>query len=397
MSKKILFVDDEPQILKALKRSFIDTEFVVFTANSGAEALEFMETTAVDMVISDMRMPHMDGYELLKRIKEKDENIVRIMLSGYTDEKIVYKALLNNLAKSYLFKPWNNTELIQMIQHIFQIKEILNEPKLNELIVHQDDLPTPKDTYQKLNLLIANDASSEEIGHVIEMDQAVCSKVLRISNSAFYGIKTSSIKQAITYIGLNNVKDIVLSCSIFENLKLSHELLEYRNMLWQHSSATSYYLSAIYLKLLNAKVPPEAFAVGILHDIGKVVILQNFPDVALKTFTAIKSGYFHEGTQIEKEHLGFTHETLGGLLLEWWDFPFALVESAMYHHEPEHTSIINRTLISVLYIADQYALKRHGYLKEIQIPLSILEYLGLNLDVMDHFMTQLDHQSISYD
>lgn len=397
MSQKILFVDDEPQILKALKRSFIDTEFTILLANSGEEALEILETETVDMVISDMRMPYMDGYELLRRIKEKNENIIRIMLSGYTDEKIVYKALLNNLAKSYLFKPWNNAELIQMIQHIFKVKEILNEPKLNELVVHQEDLPTPKDTYHKLNLLIAKDASSEEIGHVIEADQSVCSKVLRISNSAFYGIKTTSIKQAITYIGLNNVKDIVLSCSIFENLKLPHELHEYRDMLWQHSSTTSYYLSAIYLKLLNSKVPPEAFAVGILHDIGKVVILQNFPEVALKTFQSIKQGNFHEGTAIELEMLGFTHETLGGLLLEWWDFPFSLVESAMYHHHPENTSSLNRTLINALFIADQYALKKHGYLNDIQIPITVLEQLGLSLDVVEHFMSPLTHQTVSFD
>lgn len=395
MQKTILFVDDEPQILKALKRSFIDTDYEILIANSGSEALNIVASTPVDLVISDMRMPQMDGYELLKRIKDYNKDIIRIILSGYTDEKIVYKALLNNLAKSYLFKPWNNDELIQMIHHIFEIGTMLEDSHLSELVQNQEDLPTPKATYGQLISLIEGDASTDEISKVIEADQAICSRVLRISNSAFYGIKTSSIKQAITYIGLNNIKDIVLSCAIFENLKLPKTLEAYRNLLWRHASATSYYMSALYAKVLNQKMPIEAFTIGILHDLGKVVILQKYPEVALQLYEQMH--HYQEATtrELELTQLGFNHEKLGGLLLEWWDFPFAIVEAALYHHDPLSPKIINRTLIQALSIADECALAKTGIKSKPHFNLEVLDALGISYNDMDKFYQSTDFQLVS--
>lgn len=396
MSKTILFVDDEPQILKALKRSFIDTNFQIRLANSGQEALDIIKSEPIDMVVSDMRMPHMDGYELLRQVKDYDNSIVRIILSGYTDEKIVYKALLSNLAKSYLFKPWNNDDLNQMIQHVFEVKEILNNPTLADLILKQEDLPAPKTTYMQLSKLIEQDASSEEISHVIEVDQSVSSKVLRISNSAFYGIKTSSIKQAITYIGLNNVKDIVLSCSIFENLKVPPSLISYRDYLWKHTTVTSFYMSGLYAKVLNSKMPVEAFTAGILHDLGKMVVIQMYPEVAEKTYAAILNKDPQEGIAIEEEILGFNHQILGGMLLEWWDFPFAIVEAALFHHQPLNAKIVHKTLVAALHIADQYSQKYLGQIDNVKIDLELLDALQINLNDLEHHMNSLKPEVTNY-
>ena len=87
--KKVLLVDDEVQILKALIRVFIDCEYDVFTAENGKDALEILERQEVDLIISDMRMPDIDGYELLSRVKELYPNIIRIILSGFSDERII--------------------------------------------------------------------------------------------------------------------------------------------------------------------------------------------------------------------------------------------------------------------------------------------------------------------
>lgn len=396
MTKTILFVDDEPQILKALRRSFIDSNFAIRLANSGLEALEIIKNEHIDMVISDMRMPQMDGYELLKQVKALDDSIVRIILSGYTDEKIVYKALLNNLAKSYLFKPWNNDDLNQMIGHVFEVKSMLSNPALTDLILKQEDLPAPRSTYFQLVKLIEKDASSEEISHIIEMDQSISSKVLRISNSAFYGIKTSSIKQAITYIGLNNIKDIVLSCSIFENLKINKELIAYRNELWRHTTLSSFYISALYAKVLNSKMPVEAFTAGILHDIGKMVLIQIYPEVAGKAYQALLRKEPDDALEIETSDLGFNHQMLGGFLLEWWDFPFAIVEATLFHHEPLNPSIVNKTLVGALHIADQYALKYMGFIDHIRVDLNLLDQLKINFTEMDYVLSHLQPETSHY-
>ena len=113
--KKILFVDDEKQILRALRRLFMNRDYDVHFAQSGSEALEIMKTEDIDLLVSDIRMPVMDGLELLRQAKEKSPLTLRVALSGYTDNKRIYSALEDNLAKLYLFKPWDNKELLTQI------------------------------------------------------------------------------------------------------------------------------------------------------------------------------------------------------------------------------------------------------------------------------------------
>ena len=283
-----------------------------------------------------------------------------------------------------------------MISHVFEVKELLSNPALTELILKQEDLPAPRSTYYQLLKLIEKDASSEEISHIIEVDQSVSSKVLRISNSAFYGIKTSSIKQAITYIGLNNIKDIVLSCSIFENLKLPKELVDYRNELWRHTTLTSFYMSALYAKVLNSKMPVEAFTAGILHDIGKMVLIQIYPEIAQKAYAALQRNAPDDILSIEEAELGFNHQLLGGLLLEWWDFPFAIVEATLFHHSPLNPKIVNKNLVGALHIADQYALKHMGVLDHVHVDLNLLDSLQINFNEMDFILSQLHPEVSNY-
>ena len=123
--KRILFVDDEPLILKSITRVFIETDYDLLTARGGKEALNLLENNEVNLVISDMRMPCMDGYELLSKVKMLYPNIIRIILSGYSDEKIVLNALEKNIAKIYIFKPWDNDRLLEIINELFHTKNAL--------------------------------------------------------------------------------------------------------------------------------------------------------------------------------------------------------------------------------------------------------------------------------
>ena len=93
MLKTILFVDDESQILRAITRIFMDTEYEIITVESGKEALDILENQKVDVIVSDMKMPNMTGYELLSQVKKRFPSMVRIILSGFSDERIVFDAL----------------------------------------------------------------------------------------------------------------------------------------------------------------------------------------------------------------------------------------------------------------------------------------------------------------
>lgn len=116
MNRSILFVDDEKQILKAIRREFMETDYNTFFANDAEEALDIIDNNKIDLIVTDMRMPVMDGYELLKQVRAKYPQIKRIALSGYADENLMKDSLENGLAELYIFKPWDRKEIVSSIE-----------------------------------------------------------------------------------------------------------------------------------------------------------------------------------------------------------------------------------------------------------------------------------------
>jgi CheY-like chemotaxis protein len=126
----ILVVDDEPSIQRALKRSFFDFPYSVFTASSGQEALELLENKSIDLILSDFKMPGMDGAEFLKRVKEKHPEIIRIMISGYIDKDKLMESLFHFNVVSLFPKPWQEETLHNEIQKCLALKESVKDAKL---------------------------------------------------------------------------------------------------------------------------------------------------------------------------------------------------------------------------------------------------------------------------
>lgn len=108
MNKKptVLFVDDEKQILTSLRRGLIDEPYVQLFALSGEEAIEILENKEVHVIVTDMRMPEMNGLELLKIVKEKHPDIIRMVLSGYTQVTTLLTAINQGEIFKYITKPW---------------------------------------------------------------------------------------------------------------------------------------------------------------------------------------------------------------------------------------------------------------------------------------------------
>ncbi len=110
MSYKIIVVDDEPANLRLLERLFRH-DYEVITAESGEEALRLLSDHDAALVITDQRMPNMTGVELLKRTADIRPQMVRIILTGYTDVETLVEAINSGLVYKYVTKPWNNEEL----------------------------------------------------------------------------------------------------------------------------------------------------------------------------------------------------------------------------------------------------------------------------------------------
>jgi len=126
----LLFVDDEPSILSALRRLMRKTPYECLFANSGKEALEILENSSVDVVISDMKMPEMSGDQLLAEVAKHYPETVRIVLSGYSEEKMVMAAINEGRIWGFIHKPWNETELRQAIEQAVFTQQVVAERSL---------------------------------------------------------------------------------------------------------------------------------------------------------------------------------------------------------------------------------------------------------------------------
>ncbi len=387
MDNRVMFVDDEKFILSSLKRLFKNAEFSTVFMNSGKEALEYLEENKVDLVISDIRMPEMDGFEFLSKVKEKYHETGRIALSGFSDNKIIYRLLNENIAKLYLFKPWDNEELKATVKRILQMEQTLLDSNLLELIGELDELPALPDIYTKISTLIKEEASVEKITTLIEEDQAIASKILRIANSAFYGKKTGTISQAVMLIGLNNLKNLILTNSMFDKTTGNMKAIE---RLWKHTVSTNIITHLIYEECLDKAVPQEYSSAGLLHDIGKVVLYLYFSDsYALLNEHSEESGKLLE--ELEMEHYGVTHQELGAYLLNWWELPFTYVEVAMHHHRPFDERVISKELVSVIYLASHYSSQLETGLIHNEEEQDVLNTLGIKVEQIDEILLKLNN------
>jgi diguanylate cyclase (GGDEF)-like protein/PAS domain S-box-containing protein len=116
----MLLVDDEQNILNALRRLFRREGYRIITASSGAEALELLAVNPVQVIISDQRMPEMSGVEFLSKVKELYPQTVRMVLSGYSDLSAVTGAINKGAIWKYISKPWDDESLVQEVRSAFR-------------------------------------------------------------------------------------------------------------------------------------------------------------------------------------------------------------------------------------------------------------------------------------
>lgn len=396
MTHTILFVDDEQQILKSFRRVFAETAYTVLLASDGEAALQLLSENEVDLIITDIRMPDMDGIALLGLVKSKYPRVVRTVLSGYADEKLIFQAVSQNLAKIYLYKPWHNEQLLQQVNRLLNMKVKLDQLKQTDTIMTYGDLPTKNMTYIKLMQLLENNAGINDLVPIIEADLAISSRVMRIANSAFYGMHATSLKQALVFFGIKYIRELVLTCTLFNQSLSSPLISRYMDELWQHSLLTSRILTGIYEQLYKEKLPDHAHMMSLLHDVGRVALIDQHPEVFGILYPNLKNHKSGLALEQEKELVGIDHQALGGLLLDWWDFPYLIVEGALFHHEPFNADALNRKVILTLHLADRLSWHLPGESIDPLVQPEVLSALNIQLDDLKLFMANLSEMPFSH-
>lgn len=377
--KKVLFVDDEIQILKALNRIFIDAGYELFFAESANKALKILEDNTVDMIVSDMRMPGMDGIELLKIVKKKYPDIIRIILSGFADEHEVMHTLQNNISKAYMFKPWNNEELLNIVkQNLFNKTNLPHE--LTTYINNMEKLPTIKERYGGIRDAIKAEKNILYLVSEIEKDPTISAKVLQIANSAFYGKRTGSLSKALTFIGTNELENILLSMEIMEQFVSLNENRVIVKKIWNHSYFTNKIQHTIQSYFLHKVSSHTEITAGLLHKIGIVFMIMYYGDTyAALLKESLKNNQFELNVK-EKEKYGFTHPELSAYILKWWNAPDQIVESSAFYQSPFNATICNKEIVSIIHIAQHYACLYFDDAPFCDFYNETFDYLGMDKD-----------------
>ena len=334
MKSRILFVDDEPLVLAGLRRSLRryrdqwDTSY----AEGGKEALIDMERSHFDIVVSDMRMKGMDGYELLCHVREKYPDTMRIVLSGQTDHETALKSV--SVSHQCLSKPCEGDQLRRVLDRACTIRNLCTNDRHRETLSRMGSLPSIPSLYLELTEAMANDsASAQEIGGIIEQDIGMSVKIMQIVNSAFFGLsrEVSSIREAVAYLGIGPIRALALSEGAFSAHQSSDCFTA--NDLKQEQRHGMLVASIARRISPTTEIGEPAFLAGMLHDLGVLLLATQFPD----DFKGMQQSIAEATNTVEEETKAFgtTHGRLGAYLLGSWGLPIAVTEAVAFHHDPE--------------------------------------------------------------
>lgn len=377
---RVLFVDDEAPLLDGL-RSLLRRQRRVWDmhfALSGAEALELLDKQPFDLIVTDMKMPGMDGPELLNHVKRKYPEVVRVVLSGQAETEQVQRVI--PLAHQYLHKPCDAPQLIATVERVLAIRAQVTNRQVRAAVGRFASLPSPGALYDELMRLSSCTTSrSEDFARVIAAEPAMSAKVLQVVNSAFFGLPQplASISQAVTYLGVDTIKGLALLSQVFAKADSAPMPPEFScSALQQHSLRAAVLCRAIMTEDARRD---EAFAAGLLHDLGMLVLATSMPE----RFHAAWHAAHVSGVPfftVENNYLGVSHAAVSAYLLGSWGLPTGIVEAVALHHDTEHVSGVHGELVSALRTAQTVAERTARQPLDHSTVVALLDSLGVHRD-----------------
>jgi putative nucleotidyltransferase with HDIG domain len=362
MPKRILFVDDEPSIrgIYEMLQPFLGDDYSVTTAPGGEEALAIFHETPFDLVVSDLTMPRMTGIQLLTEISKTHPGTARIVVSGFADEVTAAKCLM--VAHRYFTKPFNPTSLSEVIVSLCDARTFAANDRIRDYVGRIDAIPTLSKTYLELTkALRSHTVPLRDISAIIEQDLALTAKVLQTVNSVRFAParRIQSVFDAVQMIGFEVVRALVLGIQVFEFCHKTART-ELFQTVWSHSLRT-----AVRAKRLAAyedlpyESQDETFLLGLLHDIGKVVLGASCPEEYQKLWVTHRED---SGGLVDAESriFGADHGHVGAFLLRLWGLPEEIAQAVQMHHSLGAVETTTFTPLLALHIAQELAPGRKG-------------------------------------
>ncbi len=383
---RILIVDDEVTLLRLMKLGMrsMAGEWDMHFAESGEAALELINQQPFDVVITDMRMPGMNGAQLLNLVLRDHPKTVRIILSGYADLNEVVNSV--GLTHQFLDKPCSLEDLKNCLRRVTNVQGHLNHAKIRGATAGMKNLPSlPKVYLEIADAIQSPDCSTELIAEIASKDPGLSAKLLQLSNSAFFGFgrKVYSVDEAVQLLGVSIIQSLALATplySSFDQRKCPGFPLE---QIWDHSAEVAVLGRTLFRRHMDdPQLAEQAFAAGIMHDLGKLILADSLGEEysAVLKESCVTRTPLH---LVEQKYLNTTHAEVGAYLLAIWGLPIPLVEAVACHHHPHRTGTKEVCLPGIIHIADALQHTQPGHPDMVPTPPDA-DYLKL-VHLNEHF------------
>ncbi|HYO18323.1 MAG TPA: HDOD domain-containing protein [Dermatophilaceae bacterium] len=345
----VLFVDDDAHVLAGIRRSMrpLRNEWRMRCASSGDEALRLLQEAPVDVVVSDMRMPEMDGQAFLCQVRELYPGAVRIVLSGQTDLEAALASV--GVSHRFLDKPCDPDILAATVRRLLVVRDRVASTEVRSFVGAIGSLPATPSIIEQLNsALLARAVTNEELVAILERDPAVTAKLLQLANSGLIGTDhvVKDVRTAVESLGLATVRDLITATSAFSAFApAAPHLCVVAERLKHHSLQV-----ARLAVLIAGESSRQAFSAGILHDIGELIIAAHAPEQWTEVNDLTATGIGRSAA--EKAVLGVDHAEIGSYLLALWGLPVTLYEAVAWHHDARESTPWSMAPVHAVFVAE---------------------------------------------
>lgn len=347
--KRILFIDDEPALLDSLTRVLkpLKSEVEIQVEASASAALDRLGKEYFDVVVTDLRLPALNGVPVVSQIMERSPDSIRMTLAtpmvpdnqqlpGH--QVIAYKGELEGLRDT--------------IERIGRLRDRLHDENMRALIGEIDGLPAMPAVCQELNRTLAQgDFSMRQVASVVEKDPAICAKILQLVNSSFFGLgrKLTQMHDAVSYLGTSMLKNLVTSVTLWRTLE-GVRPAAVGQLQRVHTRCQRVGGLARRIMGRDRVRSEEAFVSGLLHDIGVTLLIAYLPE----RYDRVEAEMLKTGLsfyEVERSLYTVDHAEIGAHLLDAWGLPFQVLEAVAFHHSAPNLRHTRLESADAVYIA----------------------------------------------
>ena len=326
-ARRVLFVDDEPHILSGLRQMLRGkTDWELTFADSGVQALAQLATQPVDVVVSDMRMPGMDGGELLSHMRRLYPSTARLILSGHADQEDTIAAV--GPTQQFLFKPCDADELIHAINRVLTVRDTFTDERLQGILGDVEMLPIPPLVHGRLIEVSARPNSGlADVVAVLESDLGLCAEILKLVNSAFFGLRSpvESVGRAVSLLGIDTIHALALSGKVFGAGPKTPQNLDVVQLRRTGMQAAGYARAIATSERWAPETTGRAFLSALLRDLGLLMLAAD--TVAYDQVRAVPPEDQWARSNAELKAFGCTVPEASAYLLGLWGFSESVVEA----------------------------------------------------------------------